>query len=496
VVTAFHLSDDTDLAALQNALGPAFALEAARARPLQRAYYESFDGRLHASGLSLAHEGGRLVLFDGDEERAAVPLNRAPRAIFATDLPAGALRGQLEPVADVRVLSPVARLRVTRQELRVLDELQKTVVRLRIEAPALREPAARLPRRLRVVGVRGYDREHRKVCELLERELELAPAGGSLAAEAVTRSGGRPEGVSSKPRVRLAAGEPAGVAAARICRRLACVIEDNLPGTLADTDTEFLHDLRVAVRRTRAVQRELRGVFPPGLEHFRSEFRRLQAITGPSRDLDVYVLEFDAFRAALPEPRRDDLGPLRDLLRRRRAKERRAMVRALRSDRTTVLLADWSRLLDALEAGHAGGPDARAPVEDLVRERIVRVHRRMIRDGGRIDDGTPAEALHDLRKRGKELRYLLELFGDLFPRKAVRPLVAALKDLQDTLGRHQDREVQSDLIASLAEEIRGDPDGAAALMAMGQLVDRLDRQKSEARAEFADRFAAFKGAMR
>ena len=57
----------------------------------------------------------------------------------------------------------------------------------------------------------------------------------------------------------------------------------------------------------------------------------------------------------------------------------------------------------------------------------------MVRDGRAIDDESPPESLHDLRKRGKELRYLLELFGSLFPPSVVKPMVSALKGLQDVL---------------------------------------------------------------
>ena len=65
-----------------------------------------------------------------------------------------------------------------------------------------------------------------------------------------------------------------------------------LPGTIADVDSEFLHDFRVAVRRTRSLQRQLEPVFPPEpLAHFRSEFRWLQQATGPVRDLDVHQLD-------------------------------------------------------------------------------------------------------------------------------------------------------------------------------------------------------------
>jgi CHAD domain-containing protein len=110
--------------------------------------------------------------------------------------------------------------------------------------------------------------------------------------------------------------------------------------------------------------------------------------------------------------------------------------------------------------------------------------------GRAIDDSSPPEALHGLRKTGKELRYLLELFGDLYPRDAVKPLIATLKSLQDTLGRFQDREVQADTLRSLGEKLLARDDGAAALMAMGVLVERLERDQAAARSQFAARFAA------
>ena len=41
-------------------------------------------------------------------------------------------------------------------------------------------------------------------------------------------------------------------------KRLDEIAEANLPGTLEDLDTEFLHDLRVSIRRARSVLRELK----------------------------------------------------------------------------------------------------------------------------------------------------------------------------------------------------------------------------------------------
>ena len=111
--------------------------------------------------------------------------------------------------------------------------------------------------------------------------------------------------------------------------------------------------------------------------------------------------------------------------------------------------------------------------------------------GGRIDDGSPAEALHELRKKGKELRYLLEFFASLYPADVIKPMVASLKGLQDVLGRFQDREVQADRLRSLGDEVAMVEGGAPALMAMGVLVQQLAADQAAARAEFTESFAAF-----
>jgi CHAD domain-containing protein len=299
--------------------------------------------------------------------------------------------------------------------------------------------------------------------------------------------------MSSKLRVTLDPADRADAAAVTILRRLLAIVELNLPGTLADVDSEFLHDLRVAVRRSRALQRELRGVFAPEpLRVFRDGFRELQAITGPTRDLDVQLLEFGELAAGLGDGAAADVAPLHQLLELRLVAERNTMVRALRSKRTRALLDNWGDFLDGLVAApEADRPDAARPVADVAAERIGKVYRRMVKMGRAIDDDSPHEALHELRKKGKELRYLLEFFSSLYPAGVVKPMVATLKGLQDVLGRFQDREVQADLLRALGDDIAAMEGGAAALMAMGVLVERLTEQQEHARAEFAASFEQF-----
>ncbi len=298
---------------------------------------------------------------------------------------------------------------------------------------------------------------------------------------------------SAKIDVPLAPEQRADAAVAMVLRALLEVILGNREGAFAGEDDEYLHRLRISVRRSRTVQRQLAGVFPAlELAGFRSEFRWLQRATGEARDLDVYLSDFESMRALVPEPIRADLAPLRQVLGHWRLAAHGEMARTLRSRRAEELLTDWDRLLESLvQYELEDRPDATEPIGRLAGRRIRAAYKRVVRMGRRIDDGTPAEDYHELRKKGKELRYLLELFGvKLFPDEVVAPLIKSLKGLQDVLGRHQDREVQITLLRSLADEVATLSGGPSALMAMGVLVDRLQADEVAARAQFAESFAA------
>lgn len=464
-----------------------------------RTFYDTFDGLLHAEGMSCVHQDRRLTLVDnatGQElagRQAAQPTGPIP----ARELERGSFRDALTEVIGVRALLPLAHVHSRTQVMHVLDGAEKTVVRMMLEEPALVSASSMytsLRPRLELAVVRGYADELDRLTKCLEGDLGFRPADQPLVDEAVRAAGLVPGGVSSKIAVRLRPGERTDQAAAKVLLALLDVIDANLDGTLADVDSEFLHDFRVAVRRTRSAQRELKRAFPPAqLRSFRSGFRWLQLITGDPRDLDVYVLEFDEYRAMLPEQMRPELDPLLGVLRSRRLIARREMTRELRSDRAASLRSDWRSFLERLPGlGEEDRPDASMPIEHVAGKRISKVYRRMVKLGRAIDGSSPAEDYHELRKKGKELRYLLELFGaQLYPTDVVKPMIRTLKALQDVLGRHQDREVQVATLRSLRDEVSSLPGGPAALMAMGVLVQKLGEDEQAARGEFASHFGAF-----
>ncbi|WP_028062280.1 CYTH and CHAD domain-containing protein [Solirubrobacter soli] len=439
-------------------------------------FYDTFDGRLHAAGVTLHHIGGRLTLTDREtgETLATSPAPaRAEHRLFDHDLADG-LNSRLADVIEMRALTPVAKVRTREITLGVLNADQKTVVRLNV---ATHEG---LRGRVRATAVRGYDKDLEQVDALLRDGLSLPEATVPLVDEAVAATGKPADGTSAKLNLHLDPEEPASEAAATVFARLLEVIDENFPGTLEDVDSEFLHDLRVAVRRTRSLQRQFKAIYPERLQHHREEFKRIQAITSDLRDLDVYLLDFPALKASLPAQMQPDLDPLKTLLETKRAKALTQTRRALKAERTQAALKEWGEFTHATYA-------SKQTVKALASHRITSVYKQMVKMGTAIDDESPAEDLHELRKVGKELRYLLEFFASLYPVEVGKPFVKSLKGLQDQLGRFQDHEVQANKLRELAPEVSN----PMTLMAMGVLVDRFIKDEALARLEFADRFAVF-----
>jgi CHAD domain-containing protein len=297
---------------------------------------------------------------------------------------------------------------------------------------------------------------------------------------------------SAKPDLQLQPTMPAGEAARRILQNLLEAMEANEEGTCAARDPEFLHDFRVAVRRTRSALSQIKRVLPaPVLERFRPEFAWLGEITGPTRDLDVFLLRFEDYRGSLPEEFRGALEPLGRFLEAHQRTEQRRLAEELASPRYRQLKKDWSAFLAAPDM-HASPPDAELLVAEVARRRIRKVLRRALREGEAIGADSPPEDLHELRKTCKKLRYLLEFFQSLYPPQKIARLIKALKTLQDNLGDFQDIQVQSEALQKFAEQMAAEGEiPPRSLLAMGMLIEDLQHRQRQARDEFAGRFAEF-----
>jgi CHAD domain-containing protein len=483
----------------------------------RRAWFDTFDWRLHKAGLMLERietsrrpDATTLVL-TADAAVVNVPAAGGPgpqRAAFPLDavVPDGELRRRLEPVVEMRALVCVASVRVASRTFRVLNDDDKTVARVTVDRSTVAgREAAVLPPRVTVVEVRGYPSDARSVDRMLAKIPGLVQSPRSAFGDALDATGRVAGDYSSKLAITLAASTPASDAARQIMAALLDAAQRNIAGVVADTDTEFLHDLRVAVRRARSALK-LIGHAVPDTDEAGAGLKWLGDLTTPTRDLDVYLLGLDALAAEVTVVGWDpaQLDPFRRFLGERRADAHAALVRGLRSARAKRAFAQWAAVGDA-DADEQDDERAGMTIDGLAKDAVAKTFGRVISRGRAITASSPPSDLHDLRKRCKELRYALEIFASLHEPRAQRALVDDLKVLQDCLGEFQDTEVQQHAIKQFAQEMldatgrassRADGATVQAVMAMGRLADRLVERQQLARDRFGDLFAQFAQAHR
>ncbi len=475
-----------DLEAIVAALSTRFSVVTGPKTPVRRARLDTFDRRLRAAGLRLEYQAvasGELLVLEGTDTAVsvAVPAADLRWPARADALPAGRVREVIAPVAGIRALMMTSEETRRLRRLELLNEDGKTVARAELDEPA---SGATGPARLTVRTLRGYDDQARRAARLLV----------GLGLQAVEHGDAREPDSAPQPDVADRAA-PAILLLATALSGFLATMRQNLPGLLDDVDTEFLHDFRVAVRRTRSTLKLGREVLPEVMRsRWEPVFKGFGDMTTPVRDLDVYELDLPIMASWLVAANPADLEPFAAHLRTRRAAERRVLVRELRSARFGRLLTQWdeelTRLSDATDATDATGGE-RLSAGSWADRSISRAYRRVARGGAAICAESPATDLHALRKRCKELRYAIEVCAPVVASGPRKRAVADLKGLQDVLGRFQDCNVQSHALRGFAEAMMNNGTQAATMLAMGELIAHLDAEQDRARRQFDGTVARF-----
>ncbi|WP_236849021.1 CHAD domain-containing protein [Candidatus Thiodictyon syntrophicum] len=496
----YWISNPAGIAAIAPLVQGRWRLTEGSAETLNRGYLDTFDWSVYLAGATLEWRSAApppVLIWSGLGRGAETLVQVAPEEPgFPGDLPPGPVQSRLSEIAGIRRLVPVMGIHTRVRHLNLCNPRDQTVARLGLEESRFRDPRSGatgdLRPRLRILPVRGHAREAEALRDALAGLSELEPADSPLLLEALAAAGRQPADYSSKPAYSLEPQARADLATGEILLALLNTLEANLDGTRANLDSEFLHDLRVATRRTRSALGQVRGVFPEDqVTHFKEEFAWLQQVTGPVRDLDVYLLAFDSYRQALPAPLGADLEPLREFLQSSYAGEQERLVQALDSDRFTRLQTDWRAFLEA-PAAAPDTPNGARPIKEVADRRIWALVRRVRREGRAIRPESPPQDLHELRKSCKKLRYLIEFFQSLYPKEQSRALIALMKDLLDNLGGYQDLAVQAAHLRDLAQ--RMSDAGAASpptLLAMGALIGNLLERQQQAREAFDPVFAEY-----
>jgi inorganic triphosphatase YgiF len=234
------------------------------------------------------------------------------------------------------------------------------------------------------------------------------------------------------------------------CRAIAltCLeqMQRNHAGAIASEDPEYIHQMRVAMRRLRACLRLFASVLPPNYaEPLLPALSEVMEKLGKARDLDVLLAEICApVTAALPdEPR---LSALAGIITDNRYAMRRNAIRHLEAREFGQLMI---RLAALLHTSTLGDSLATESVAKYAAGRLKRLRRkvRALASAARLDEPT---SLHGLRIGIKRLRYALEFFASLTRGKGQRRLANWLADLQGTLGELNDLANAGHLLMSCA----------------------------------------------
>jgi CHAD domain-containing protein len=243
------------------------------------------------------------------------------------------------------------------------------------------------------------------------------------------------------------------------------------PGVRLGDDPEDLHDVRVAVRRLRAV---LRAAGPLLEEAWAADLRGrlgdLGRMLGPPRDADVLLARLREESADLEPGERAAFEVLLRRLESEREQGREAMLAAMRSDGYGVLLDDLEAAASELRV---------VPSDIGIEDVAAKAFRKLRRSVRKLPDEPTDDELHRTRILAKRARYAAELLAPSSRRAA--KFVDRAKEFQDVVGEHQDAVVAVERLRELSVDAH-----PLAAVAVGRLIEREGARRRAMRDAFPD----------
>jgi CHAD domain-containing protein len=456
---------------------------------------DTFDWRLFNKSLVLYACENRLFLRKLAKSEIMHSAEISSFPVFIWEFPDGELKDRLAAIIKMRALIRLVEVNCTSTPYRILNADEKTVLRLAYEEFQIsrKKNAPILATHLWLKPVKGYLKYARNLASRIEAAGFALSKTDDIYFDALAVVDKKPGSYSAKVNISLDPDMRSDKATKAILRFLLQVMRINEANLEKDLDTEFLHDFRVATRRTRSALGQVKYVFPTKTtDRFKKEFAFVGKLSNELRDLDVYLLNEDKYKAMLPPILRDDIDPLFDYLRKKRSKALQKVIRSFKTKKYAKIIQDWEAFLNKGRQNSVNASNAEVSVIDLARKRIYKKYRNVVKVGSQILENTEDEMLHVLRIHCKKLRYLMEFFSSLFPRKKMNTLIAQLKILQDNLGDFNDLCVQREYLLNLIEELpTTQQQNKKTLAAIGSLIGAMDIEKQTVKAAFAKTFTDF-----
>ena len=261
----------------------------------------------------------------------------------------------------------------------------------------------------------------------------------------------------------------------------------NEAGMLGGSDIEYLHQMRVALRRQRSALSIFSKAFPKAaFAPVAQELKWLAGQFGPARDWDVFVAEtLPPVCAAFSS--HPGMLALREKCEQLRRNHNDNAYNAVESGHYTEMML----MLGAWLSAKSWLAQADLPVSDdpartgsgvLIKEfagiLLARRHRQLKKYGKKLTNLSVPE-LHALRIIAKKQRYASEFFAGLFPRKETKRYILSLSMLQDILGAMNDSAITERLLSEVPIARDGNDEYEAVGIIRGWGVSRALTRKLE-----------------
>lgn len=237
-------------------------------------------------------------------------------------------------------------------------------------------------------------------------------------------------------------------------------LHGNEAGMLECRDIEYLHQMRVALRRIRLALLIFAKAFAnSAFASLTPELKWLSAQLGPARDWDVFVSGTLA-DASKNFAEHAGLLALRKKCEQIRREQNDRAYKAVDSTRYTELmlklgacLSAESWLIPAKPSLHHVGAEIRLemPVKEFSDTLLSRGQAKLKKYSKKLKKLDAAE-LHALRIATKKQRYASEFFAKLYVSKKVKRYIKSLAELQGTLGAVNDASVAERLLSEVPTE--------------------------------------------
>ncbi|HEY0665327.1 MAG TPA: CHAD domain-containing protein [Gallionella sp.] len=252
-------------------------------------------------------------------------------------------------------------------------------------------------------------------------------------------------------------------------------LQSNLRGAMGSDDAEYLHQMRVALRRLRVALRMAEKYRADAqLAALYGEVSALCAALGRIRDWDVFIAQtmwpmckrmaghqgLQVLLADCEQKRTDSYSALR------------SEAQAHELQRLILRFSIW------MNGGYWQPSGEPVPARDFATGRLRKLAKRLS-SAGRQLNSVDAQRLHAMRILAKKLRYSAEFFSGLYDGQRARKFLAALSEVQDVLGQINDVAVAHRLLVELADDAGQPASQEAITLAKGWIAHDLSHQFAE-----------------